>query len=248
MNHAVTVSEPQDGTLLFTMHDRESKNTFSEALVGGLIDAFARAAASPACRCVVMTGYDSYFACGGTQQGLLAIQRGELVFTDVNMYSLALDCPVPVIAAMQGHGIGGGFVMGMYCDFVILSRESVYTTNFMKYGFTPGMGATAVVPHKLGFALAHEMLLGAQTYRGADLERRGVPFAVLPRHEVLPHALSLAAQVAQKPRGALVTLKSHMVRGLREQLPSIVADEVAMHDATFHNDDVKARIESRFGQ
>ena len=51
---------------------------------------------------------------------------------------------------MQGHGIGGGFVVGLFADFVILSRESVYSTNFMKYKFTPGMGATYIVPKKIG--------------------------------------------------------------------------------------------------
>ncbi|HWW19349.1 MAG TPA: enoyl-CoA hydratase-related protein [Steroidobacteraceae bacterium] len=51
-----------------------------------------------------------------------------------------------------------------------LSRESLYTANWMKYGFTPGMGAIGVLRKKLGIGLAQEMLLSARTYRGADLE------------------------------------------------------------------------------
>ena len=197
---------------------------------------------------MVLTGYDTYFASGGTQDGLLAIQEGKMTFADVNMYSLAMDCPVPVVAAMQGHGIGGGFVMGMYCDVVVLAQESVYTTNFMKYGFTPGMGATAIVPLRLGFSLAHELLLTAATYRGADLERRGVPFDVLPRTRVLDRALAVAASLAEKPRKALVTLKAHMVKGMRDTLSSVVAEEVAMHEKTFHNAEVRSRIQEMFGR
>lgn len=246
--NAVTMTEVQKGTVIITMQEEVHKNAFSEKLVSGLIDAYAQVTAMPQCKCVVLTGYGSYFASGGTQDGLLAIYKGDLKFSDVNMYSLALDCSVPVIAAMQGHGIGGGFVMGLYADIVILSRESFYTTNFMKYGFTPGMGATAIVPYKLGPALAHEMLLSADTYRGAELEKRGVPFRVLPRSEVLPNALAMAADLAKKPREALITLKSHMVKHLRESLPSVVDDEVAMHEKTFHHADVKARIESMYGR
>lgn len=89
---------------------------------------------------MILTGYGHYFASGGTQEGLLRIQQGITKFTEDRMYSLALECDIPVISAMQGHGIGGGFVMGLFSDFVILSKESVYTANFMKYGFTPEWG------------------------------------------------------------------------------------------------------------
>ncbi len=97
---------------------------------------------------------------------------------------------------MQGHGIGGGLVFGLFADFVLLSRESIYTANFMKYGFTPVTGATYV----LGLGLAEEMLLSARTYRGADLEKRGIQFPVLPGVEVLQNAHQLARDLAEKPR------------------------------------------------
>ena len=48
-----------------------------------------------------------------------------------NLYSLSLSYKIPLIAAMQGHDIGGGFALGLFADFMILIRESVYTTNFM---------------------------------------------------------------------------------------------------------------------
>lgn len=194
------------------------------------------------------TGYDSYFASGGTQEGLLAIHDGKAKFNDLNIYSLALDCPIPVIAAMQGHGIGGGFVMGLFADFVVLSRESVYTANFMKYGFTPGMCATCILPEKLGFSLAEEMLLSARTFRGAELEKRGIPFPVLPWAEVLGYALELAREVAEKPRVSLITLKDHLVAHIREKLPGFIEKEVAMHEKTFHQADVRERIVTLFGK
>jgi polyketide biosynthesis enoyl-CoA hydratase PksI len=231
-----------------TLQDRASKNTFSDALTNGLIRAFTSLRGNETCKVVVMTGFDTYFASGGTQEGLLALYEGKGTFSDNNLYSLALDCEVPVIAAMQGHGIGGGFVFGMFADFVVLSRESVYTTNFMKYGFTPGMGATCVLPRKLGLALAQDMLMSARSYRGADLEKRGVPFTVLPRSEVLAYALDLARELAEKPRLSLVTLKNHLVRELREALPQAVKSELEMHDVTFHQPEVRARIHALFGR
>ena len=54
------------------------------------------------------------------------------------------------------------------------------TTNFMKYGFTPGMGATYVVPKKLGFSLGEELLISARTYRGRNLRSEVLRFPCLP--------------------------------------------------------------------
>ena len=227
------------------MQDRIHKNTFSEGLTRGLIESFAKIKTTNA-KVVILTGYDNYFATGGTQDALLFLSEGKGKFTDTNLYSLALDCSVPVISAMQGHGIGGGFVMGMFADFVVMGKECIYTTNFMKYGFTPGMGATLILPQKLGFALAHEMLLAARTFRGEDLQKRGIAFPVIARSDVGEYALELALNLAEKPRLSLVTLKDHLVSSLRAQLPETTKKEVAMHEITFHQKEVKENIQSLF--
>ena len=244
----VDLLEVETDIVQLTMQDRVHKNTFSEELMRGLIQSFESIQNNSNYKVVILTGYDSYFACGGTKEGLLAIFDGKTKFSDTNIYSLALDCKIPVIAAMQGHGIGGGFVMGLFSDFVILSRESVYTTNFMQYGFTPGMGATYIIPKKLGFSLAEEFLFTARNYRGAELEKRGIPFPVFPREKVLEHAYQLAREIAEKPRISLITLKDHLVAPLRDQLPRVIEQEVAMHEKTFHRTEVKDRINSFFGQ
>ena len=248
MSSVVDLKDLGDGILQVTMQDRANKNTFSEELMAGMVDVFATIRARSEDKVVILTGYDSYFSTGGTESGLQDLSAGKGKFTDQDLYSLALNCPIPVIAAMQGHGVGGGFVMGLFADFVVMSRESVYTTNFMKYGFTPGMGATMIVPEKLGTALGHEMMLGAKNYRGEELKQRGVPYPVLPRAEVLPYAIELAKTLAQKPRVSLVTLKDHLVSGLREKLPGFIEKEVQMHEQTIHQPEVRALIEANFGR
>lgn len=245
---AVDVSEVEPGIVQVTMQERAHKNMFTLELIMGLMGAFEAIAANSDYKVVILTGYENYFATGGTREGLLGLYEGKGRFTDANFYSLPLDCPIPVIAAMQGHAIGGGFVLGLFADFVLLSRESVYTTNFMKYGFTPGMGATYIVPKKLGLSLGEELLLNGENYRGADLEKRGVPFPVYPRSAVPGQALQLAQQIADKPRLSLTTLKDHLVAPLREELPGIIAKEIAMHEQTFHQPEVKQRIMTLFGQ
>ncbi len=244
----VDLQEVEEGIVLLRMEDRIHKNTFSAELILGLKQSFEAIDNNPGYKAVILTGYDSYFCSGGTQEGLLAIHEGEVQFTDSNIYSLPLECKIPVIAAMQGHGIGGGFAFGLFSDFVILSKESVYTANFMKYGFTPGMGSTMILSEKLGIGLAEELLFTADNYRGAELEKRGIPFPVFPRKDVVNHALELARSLAEKPRISLITLKDHLVASLREKLPTFIEKEIVMHEKTFHLPEVKERILKLFGK
>ena len=235
------------GVALVTMEDREHKNTFSQSLLSGLGRVFGEVQADERCRVVVLTGYDGYFASGGTKEGLLAIQEGRVRFTDSDVYTLALDCPLPVVAAMQGHAVGAGWAMGMFCDFAVLGSQSYYTSNYMKYGFTPGAGATLVFPERFGAALAREILFTGRKFRGAELQARGVPFPVVPRNEVLPTALDLAGELAEAPRDALIGLKSLMAAPLRERLADTLERELRMHDLTFVDQpEVRSRIDALF--
>jgi len=245
---AVELLEVEAGIVRLRMQDRAEHNAFSDALVTGLLEAFSSIAANPNAKAVILTGYDTYFATGGTRQGLLDIHEGRTSFADTRLYSLALDCPLPVIAAMQGHGIGGGLVMGLFADLVLLSRESVYAANFMNFGFTPGMGATCIVPHKLGPTLGAEMLYLARNFRGEELKQRGLPLPVLPRTEVYPQALEWARALAQKPRISLVALKDLLAGSLRTQLPRIIEAELAMHAKTFHQEVVRENINRLLGE
>ncbi|MBA3720778.1 MAG: enoyl-CoA hydratase/isomerase family protein [Parachlamydiaceae bacterium] len=247
-NSVVELKEIEPGIALLTMQDRVHKNTFSKELVKGLISSFEKIRNNQNLKVVILTGFDTYFASGGTQEALLEIHQKEATFTDGNLYSLALDCPIPVISAMQGHGIGGGFVMGLFADFVILSRKSIYTTNFMKYGFTPGMGATLILPVKLGLSLTQELLMTAENFLGEELQQRGIPFPVLPRNEVVEHAMKIARSLSEKPRTSLITLKDHLVAPLRRDLQSIIKQELLMHEKTFHQPEVKEKILSLFGK
>jgi len=236
------------GIVKVVMQDRVNKNTFSPALVSGMQAMFTDLNGDKSCKVVILTGYDSYFSSGGTLNGLRDLYQGKSRFTDSDLYSLALNCPVPVISAMQGHGIGGGFVLGMFADFPILSLESIYTTNFMKYGFTPGMGSTLILPYRLGPCLSQEMMLSAKNYRGIDLKQRGVPFPVVPRNSVVSHAVNLAESIADKPRESLVTLKKHLISEVKEKLARAIEDEIKMHEQTIHSPEVKQRVETTFGQ
>jgi polyketide biosynthesis enoyl-CoA hydratase PksI len=248
MADAVRLSCPGDGIALVAMEEREGRNTFTEKLIVGLADVFGTIAADPAARVVVLHGYDSIFSAGGTREELLNIADRKQKFDEAGFYRMLLDLPLPVIAAMQGHALGGGLVFGLYADLVVLAEESLYATNFLKYGFTPGMGATAIVPERFGALLGGEMLYTAAGFHGGALRQRGVGCPVLPRAQVIDHAIKLARDLADKPGIALRELKAALTAPLRAALPAAVERETRMHEITFAQSDIRDRIRSRYGR
>lgn len=71
---------------------------------------------------------------------------------------------------------------------------------------------------------------------------------VLPRQQVLNHALEIARELAEKPRQSLVALKDHMTSEIRNELSHFIDREIEMHAQTFHHPEVKERIMTRFGK
>jgi len=248
MSTVVRLEYPHPRIARVTLEDREHSNLLTPALVQGLLDAFAAIAQSSTARVVVVHGYDSLFCTGGTQDELLALVEGRLRFDSVPLYRIFLDCQLPVVAAMQGHALGGGLVIGLSADLVLLAEESLYSANFMRYGFTPGMGSTAILPAKLGQALANEMLLSARGYRGGELRRRGASLPVHRREEVIPAALELARDLADKPLVSLKLVKERLNAGLKRALEDAIEAELRMHKISFAQPEVRERIETLFGR
>jgi polyketide biosynthesis enoyl-CoA hydratase PksI len=246
MSKTVELNYVEDSIAVVSMEEQEHRNTFSPALVSGLVASFERIREEDRAKAVVIHGYANYFCCGGTQEELRKIFQRQIDFTDLGIHRLLLDCEVPTIAAMQGHALGGGLAFGCCADLLVLAEESVYSANFMKYGFTPGMGSTYVIPAKLGPVLGVEMLLTARGYQGGELKERGAGAKVVRRAEVIPTAMSLARELADKPAVSLKLLKKHLTQRIREELPRIVQQELSMHEVTFDQPEVRERIEARY--
>jgi polyketide biosynthesis enoyl-CoA hydratase PksI len=248
MAQAVQLSWRGDGVALVEMAEREGRNTFTKPLVAGLATAFQAIAARADAKVVVVHGYESVFSAGGTLDELIGIADQKQKFDEAGFYRLLLDCPLPVVAAMQGHALGGGLVLGLYADLIVLSTESLYSANFMKYGFTPGMGATFILPHKFGPALGAEMLFTANGYHGGALAARGIGLPVVARAETVATAVKLARDLAEKPAVSLRLLKQALSAPILAALPAVIEREKAMHDVTFAQPDIREQIRARFGQ
>ncbi|HUY45950.1 MAG TPA: polyketide synthase [Streptosporangiaceae bacterium] len=227
--------------------DAAGRNVFTPALDSALADAFRRAVAEPATRVVLLAGLADIFSAGGARADLLGEPDGTATIEHDRIIRTPLRCPVPVVAAMRGHAIGGGLLLGLYADVPLLSERSVYSANFLGYGFTPAMGASWLLPYRLGPALGAEVLLGAARHRGAELRDRGVPLRVLPHDEVEPRACELAQRIAEAPRLTLEHAKAALADEWRRASSAAFGRELPGHLETLRLPEVRQRVASQYG-
>ncbi|MDN3379158.1 MULTISPECIES: SDR family NAD(P)-dependent oxidoreductase [unclassified Pseudoalteromonas] len=245
----VNVTLDSHGIALVEMQDRQNKNLVTLSFIDAVSNALHQLQDQAECKVIILTGYDQYFCCGGSQEGLYAIQQGTTVCTDGVLHTLPLTIDLPVIAAMQGHAIGSGWIMGMSCDISIFSSQSVYHCPFMELGFTPGAGATRIFPLRFGPRFGREILFEAKEYKGRELQARNIDFTVVSRDQVVAKAYEYARELCQYDRESLVENKLRLVSELREELEDVFAKEIAMHEKTFvGNQKVVDKVMQRFSE
>lgn len=149
---------------------------------------------------------------------------------------------------MQGHASGAGLSLGLYADIIIMALEGVYRANYTHYGFTPGVGSTFILKERLGSNIAMELMYTAESMTGQQLQSRGSSTMIVPREQVLNKALKIAHSLAAKPAITLRELKTNLSSKILNVLPKVLEEEVAMHERTFTQPEVKNKIKEHFAK
>src|SRR5262245_35078294 len=120
------------GIATIRMQDEPRKNGLSRDMVDGLRQSFIRASEDERVKTVIIAGLPEYFSTGATEDILLEIVEKKIAPEDLVLPQWLFDIPVPTIAAMEGHSVGGGLALGMCADIVLMAEESRYGCTFMK--------------------------------------------------------------------------------------------------------------------
>lgn len=236
----VRFEEHQGGIGILAMNDVAGANAMTPELVEAFQSEIERAVRWVGLRVLVLKGVPEIFSSGASANMLAALASGATQPTEIILPKIVLDVPVPVIAAMEGHAVGGGLALGLCADVIVMARESRYGATFMNMGFTPGMGTTRLLEHVLSPAIAAELLFTGELKKGSFFEDR--VNAVLPRADLMPHVLAVAARIADKPRVSLELLKQTLSLPRRKAFEETHTLESLMHRVAFAQPDAFERI------
>jgi polyketide biosynthesis enoyl-CoA hydratase PksI len=248
MGDRITLSpHPADARIgVLSMRDVQSKNTFVDAFVEEMMETLAGLQKDKTYRVIILTGLKDVFCAGASKDALMSIFDGELEVKDLALSELLLSVPVPMIAAMEGAALGGGFVVALCCDIVLMNEKKMYGTNFTNMGFTPGMGATRLLQGLVGDFVANEMMFRGRLMKGREYRGRSLINYILPSEEIMPKALDIALDIAEKPLKTLHILKYSVSLNKRKLLLEARVHEDFMHKISFADEEVKNIIERAY--
>lgn len=204
-----------------TLDRPANRNSMTPELLDAFTAAIAAARAAHDLRCVIITGTGACFSAGADFKSVLQrdgdgpIQAPhDKSFAMYQPFLAVLDLDVPVIGALNGHAVGGGFGLALATDIRIGARGGRYGANFARLGLHPGMAISYLLPRLVGVARAAELLFTGRLVDGDEAARIGLLASVHDAAEVLPTARALAAAIAANAPLAVRETKRSLYRGL----------------------------------
>ncbi|MGE0739993.1 MAG: enoyl-CoA hydratase-related protein [Hyphomonadaceae bacterium] len=203
----------RDGAVLEIRFNRpEKKNAFTNAMYGAMADSIEAAGKDEGVRCILFTAAGDFFSAGNDLKDFAAQSAGE--FQGPRHVERFLESSIrsekPLVAAVQGHGVGVGTTMLFHCDLVYIAETARLTTPFIDLGLVPENASSITMVQRLGYARAFAMLGLNEPLLGKDAAACGLANAALPAAEVEARARAAAHALAKKPPGAMRHTKALM--------------------------------------
>lgn len=209
-------------------------------------------------KALVITGAGRGFCAGGdfgppeTESGAaqeMPAQEQTRFLEGIQLVENLLDCPKPVISAVNGPAIGLGATIALICDIVVAGRNTVFGDPHVKMGVGAGDGGQLIWPLLMGPNRAKYYLMTGDKIDASEAERLGLVNFVVDDDDPLPKALEIAERLAKGPGLAITASKVPINRYLKALAQQIVPLSLEMELACFrtkdHAEAVQAFAEKR---
>lgn len=189
------------GVATITLNRPEQMNTINADLGAGLIEALRQVRARDDIRVAVLTGNGRAFCAGADLRSradgpAAASGVAGLFRTDDSTGFHEFDAKKPIIGAINGYALGGGFEIALSCDLLIASESATFGLPEITLGFFPLAGAPVKLPRSIGRAAANDMLFTGERIDARKAYEFGIVSRVVAAEELLPTAQSMARKIA----------------------------------------------------
>ncbi|MER5466083.1 crotonase/enoyl-CoA hydratase family protein [Streptomyces sp. NPDC002668] len=224
----VVMTEPRPGVLLITLNRPRVRNAINHTLADAMDAALTRLDAAPSLAIGILTGAGGHFCSGMDLRAFptdgipLVADRGLAGLTRARLRK-------PLIAAVEGAAVAGGFELALACDLITAADTAFFALPEVARGLVAAEGGAIRLPGRLPYHVAMEMLLTAASLPAPDAARYGLVNQLTREGQALHAALSLAERVQANSRDAVHVTKQIVqdTRGLDDHTAYTVQDPLS---------------------
>lgn len=236
---------------------RGPNNFFDIALIESLAEAFETLDNEAECRAIVLAAEGKNFCAGANFHNNAASQSGldRSVEKGNPLYAAAVRLFAsrkPIVGAIQGAAIGGGFGLALVPDFRVLCPETRFSANFVTLGFHPGFGLTHTLPRLIGSQRANLLFYTGRRIGGEEAMAWGLGEVLTSQDQVRAAAVELAKEVAANAPLAVQSTRVTMRAGLADAVKAATdlefREQSWLQKTEDHKEGVRAVAERRPGR
>jgi enoyl-CoA hydratase/carnithine racemase len=209
MSDAV-LTEVEGGVAVITINRPEARNAVNGAVAKGMASALDELDARKDVSVLVLTGAGGTFSAGMDLKGFLT---GDNPIAEGRGFGGIVERPPakPIIAAVEGYALAGGFELALACDMIVASSESKFGLPEVKRGLVAGAGGLLRLPRRIPYHAAMELALSGEHYPASRLAELGLVNKLASPGEALAEARALALRIAANAPLALAATKRVIV-------------------------------------
>jgi enoyl-CoA hydratase len=207
-----------EGVATVTLHRPEARNALDRGLRRALRDRFTELDADDAVDAIVLTGADPAF-CAGLDLKELAAGGDALTETGATGAVAATQrgplppMSKPVIGAVNGVAVTGGFELALACDFLVASEQARFADTHARVGIMPGWGLTVLLPQAVGIRRARQLSFTGNFLDATTALAWGLVNHVVPHGELVPFAQGLARDISSNDQVAVRRIRQTYAEG-----------------------------------
>ena len=235
MSEHIVISKEERVTTL-TITRPEKKNAITQAMYAAMADALTAYGEDDAARAFVITGAGDMFTAGNDLQDFATGDAGDENPPVARFLNAILDCPKPLIAAVNGPAIGVGLTLLLHCDLAFAGQSASFSAPFVKLGLVPEAGSSMLLPASVGMAVANDILLAGRQLSAEEAHRYGLVSRVFPDADLAASVAEIARGVSQSAPTALTQSKA-LIRSQRDRVAEHMAAEGRLFVAQLQSPD-----------
>ena len=234
---------------IVTMNNPDARNAFTDDMHVGMREVWEYLAHDRSVRAIVLTGAGKAFSAGGDIPGFIRSYesmdtRREQMRGAQRLQNAMLECPKPMIAAVNGPAVGLGCSVAVGCDFVLISEDTFMADPHVSIGLVAGDGGAATWPVMMNILKAKYYLLTGERIPAAECVEIGLATKAVPADTLLEEAIALGKRLAEQPQQALEETKRAINIHLLDAVAKVAPFACAAEQESFSTDDIKRTIDS----